>query len=951
MWTRRRFLKALGALPLAGFAGAIPTLWGDQRLTHAADGDLTFSDGGQTDFGDWRTDVAISPALWQPGTIVHVDLFLHLAPSYIASMVGAGYAVDTVLMLATSERCFDPSGWLRLPGDERMSTLLTPAGLAIEGGNSGAISKSLGSRFRNPVDQLKRVAVADLQKSDSSQYAHYVMDLQLPADTPPGIYRLRFDFGVVASRRYYSLNAEGFANRPRFPAGKSMVYSPPIPCNGLDQNGNPVDATQVSRRLYWVLLGQYNSNGYSGVVADEDQGHFALSDRNIIPDEVILPLYDGGGNRLSYSLEPDFRADVIDELRNIPWNFSSGELSIQVTDPSGETTDLGTLPFLDKKGHNPTTRNPKFTSWKPAGYGRYTVVAKGWIADRWGNRYQGGGSYHFWIAKRMTMATATFQGQAYPVGTKYGRDIGFAPTVPADVTITATLYPNSSSEPSAVKTLTYSGKATPGGIFGVAQGMKPFTLDTPGEYHAHTLATYTDADNHLWVCSMRHAGVVYPPDSNLIAHGKMVKVGNALVERGDTNIEGFVQPNDGFRNLDHINFPYNAGDLLLIASEGDGANKIEPVMTYEIKDSGQKYDPRLQPIGNTNVRIVTSNGMSPHLYPEYITDLAYYYGAGPRPGFMSRFLVGEDGVRAPYWPTSATNFGGQFGTTANGDMPGTIYRLLGGVVLRPKEQTPLYAGYIASAFILPKGSNNNRVIAPGSEDLLGADGQRFRVFLVSLRPGMVYEPGTAFAPVFQIDPILPIHIHCALKDPDGNVVKEWDGNGDGFGYFVGADRVTLDRPGLWIYTVQSDWQGYPGHVPGLPDEGGHIYVIDKPQPAGRAGLKLALKNQQSFKVEDGLTIDGFSNADEVYFAAVTPGCVVDQGQLSVDGGRFVYKFDPAAIHQRVPIYDTQNLRNGKLELGRIIHLTFFARQKAADGTPYYAFARVIFRGNSAIYSS
>ena len=33
----------------------------------------------------------------------------------------------------------------------------------------------------------------------------------------------------------------------------------------------------------------------------------------------------------------------------------------------------------------------------------------------------------------MTMATATFQGMAYPVGNRYGRDIGFAPAVPADV--------------------------------------------------------------------------------------------------------------------------------------------------------------------------------------------------------------------------------------------------------------------------------------------------------------------------------------------------------------------------------------------------------------------------------------------------------------------------------------------------------------------------------------
>jgi hypothetical protein len=54
--------------------------------------------------------------------------------------------------------------------------------------------------------------------------------------------------------------------------------------------------------------------------------------------------------------------------------------------------------------------------------------------------------------------------------------------------------------------------------------MMPFVLDSPGEYHAVVLATYTDAEKALWVSSMRHAGVVYPPDTKLIAHGKKLKI-------------------------------------------------------------------------------------------------------------------------------------------------------------------------------------------------------------------------------------------------------------------------------------------------------------------------------------------------------------------------------------------------------------------------------------------
>ncbi|HEX9016712.1 MAG TPA: hypothetical protein VF960_12040, partial [Chloroflexota bacterium] len=551
-------------------------------------------------------------------------------------------------------------------------------------------------------------------------------------------------------------------------------------------------------------------------------------------------------------------------------------------------------------------------------------------------------------AKRLTMATATFQGQSYPIGATYGRDMAFNPPVPADVTVTVDLYPD--SDATRKKSLTYSGKASPGGVFGAAQGMKPFVLDAAGEYHAFVLATYTDREKALWVSSMRHAGVVYPTDTTLIAHGKKLKIHgtNNLVDRGESHYEGFVEPNDGFRNLDHIDFPYNAGDVLLIASEGDGANKIEPVLTYEIKDSGQPYDPKIQPIGQTNVRIATSNGMSPHLYPEYITDMAYYYGAGPRPGFMSRFLVGEDGVRGPYWPTSATSFGGQIGASNNGDMPGTPYRLIGGVVLRKNGQQPLYGGYTATAFIIPKGSNDNRVVAPGSEELLGADGSSYRFFVVSLRPGMVYEEGASFAPAFQIDPILPAHIKCTLWR-DGEPLKVWEGTAAG-GSFAGTERVPLDRAGFYSYTVESDWNGFEGHVPGLPEDGGHIYVVEKARPAGATGLKLGLKSQQSFKIEDGLVIPGTSTGEQVYYAMITPGCVIEQGQIAVEDGKFQYRFDPTAVNQLVPIYDIKNRRNGRLETGRVIHLTFFSRETAADGTAYHSFARVVLRGTNAIYA-
>jgi hypothetical protein len=178
-----------------------------------------------------------------------------------------------------------------------------------------------------------------------------------------------------------------------------------------------------------------------------------------------------------------------------------------------------------------STRRAAFTRWTPPAYGQYKVKATGWIGDAWGNRYEGGGTYQFWIANRMTMTTATFQGISYPVGGKYGRDIGFAPAVPAEVEVRATLYVN--SDPSNKREAYSSGKATLSGIFGVAQGAKQLTLDAPGEYHGHVVARYTDSEGHLWVCSMRHAGVVYPEDGPIVARGKKLSIGGKLVDRGE----------------------------------------------------------------------------------------------------------------------------------------------------------------------------------------------------------------------------------------------------------------------------------------------------------------------------------------------------------------------------------------------------------------------------------
>lgn len=123
---------------------------------------LRFSEVGNTDFGDWTASVTASPRSWTPGAAFSPKATLSLGSDHLAAMQRAGIKVDSLLLLVTAERSFDSNGWLRLPSDERMSTLLTPAGLAIEGGVQGAVTPRFGYPFGSPLDELVTVPLASI---------------------------------------------------------------------------------------------------------------------------------------------------------------------------------------------------------------------------------------------------------------------------------------------------------------------------------------------------------------------------------------------------------------------------------------------------------------------------------------------------------------------------------------------------------------------------------------------------------------------------------------------------------------------------------------------------------------------------------------------------------------------------------------------------------------------
>jgi hypothetical protein len=193
-----------------------------------------------------------------------------------------------------------------------------------------------------------------------------------------------------------------------------------------------------------------------------------------------------------------------------------------------------------------------------------------------------------------------------------------------------------------------------------------------------------------------------------------------------------------------------------------------------------------------------------------------------------------------------------------------------------------------------------------------------------------------------------VNMKFTLNYPDGRQVAA-QGSGDASGSWAGT-AWTLDVPGVYRYTVEAEWNGYKGLVPGLPKDGGMMFVIEKDRPANAPKLAFNLPPLSKFDAAKGLTLAGTSSASTVYYAAVIPGTVLGQGALTVTNGKFEYAFDPAAVNRTAPTYDTINVTTKLPELSDVVHFTFFSQEKAADGKTSWSFVRLLIRGNTIHYT-
>ena len=283
-----------------------------------------------------------------------------------------------------------------------------------------------------------------------------------------------------------------------------------------------------------------------------------LSDRSLIPDDVILPMYDDSGNRLSYSLEPQFPADTIDTL-------PEHRVGLEQRRAVGAGHRPGRQPCRSRhrrrsSASRATARRRRRRRSRP---GRPPAVralhGDGHGLDRRRRGPPLRGRRHVPLLDRQADDTGDgdLPGHAVPGRLQLRPRHPVQPAGPGRRR-RSRRRSTSNSDPANVRTLVvFAGKASTAGHLRRGAGHEVVSARRAGEYHAQVLATYTDPDGHLWVCTMRHAGVVYA--ENVAGHrAREEALGRRQVRRArrDASSRATSRPNgDAAPGPHHVPVP------------------------------------------------------------------------------------------------------------------------------------------------------------------------------------------------------------------------------------------------------------------------------------------------------------------------------------------------------------------------------------------------------------
>jgi hypothetical protein len=825
--------------------------------------------------------------------------------------------VKGIYTLVTGARTFDGNGRMIGGRHAMASTILTGVGLPIEGETRDFPTNRFGGTYHHPIDSYILTPFTDLSADTQTGIIHgtAVHGIQLDPGIPTGWYQLRIDIGLeIAQSTLVSLWGEDSTS----PAAKEDLQTYAVT--------SPVAIGTLSQpKMIWTL---FSNNPESGpAVADEDRGLVALTRGTGFSDKTILPMTDPQGGQIRYLLEPDFPLIWNPFMRTkgtqIEFDYESGWMQARIENPDGSIVDLAGAKFAGHRGIGATTLQDRF-AYSFSSYGLHRIELTGWIKDKSGQTYTGGGVYEINIARPLEIRTNILPGTPFKRNDFLDPGFQLFPPVPARVQVEWKLDRLSSG-------LTESGEFdapadrwgyySPPKVLGRNRVDLPSRIQftNPGEYKVTFTATYTDPNGALWMGEKVLAGVVVSDDA--IALASRPQGAGAYSITSDAR---------------YMPVPADSGDTMIIPEPS--SPELPTVFTFPLGfflegQTGFRADDsalRVIPVGTAGTfvtpRLATSDGLFPHFYAETIDRRAYLFTSATRSDGLTEARVGDGSQysQLPY-PTFPW-LAGELPADSSGD----VYHFWSGMVYRDIAHNTTHYGFYSTGGVISSDTSVPRAHAPGSTIISDGWGAH-SLFMHNLAvgPGSILAQDTPFTPAAYF---LPLASTCTVEftviPPNGGTQITVTVPGDFSGYAASSrDRVNLDRPGVWQVvskiTQGSEVGGVLGVEQGQP---WNFYVLDNDYSLP---MKFGLPMESTVDPSQPIVLNGDLHEADIVSGNVSVtttfnGAVVEQTQVPIAESVFQYTVDLSKIADSFTNYSPNDPRD------RIV-ITLFAEGAASNG--------------------
>jgi hypothetical protein len=928
-----RFLAAVAALvAVVGSAGYVKMAYSAEM--EASKDAIKFHGKGLLK-ENWNLTVAGFRNEAKPGDQLHWTIDFDMEGSGLAKALKR---TDQIAIVLAAYRMADAEGHYRDPRAYHFSTYLTPSGLPVEGFPYYISNSHIGGPYKTPLDFFQLVPPNEIKEKNEGVAIHQTIDTKLDADFPAGLYRVEIAIYGYVGKMWFPIqilqasDASIGACDPNF---EDLVFqkllTPPMKVGTIKQP-----------RAIWSLFGNNANLGVSGVLANEDMLQFGMSNRTKLPTKYIVPcrLEQGCG----LAIEPDMPTNFTQEIftdRPLPFAMiepdpTKGFMQATVTDPMGQVKDFGKIPFTKFKWNGLSTGNGP-NVWCPfKRYGKYEINLTGEMYDRFGNKYEAGGTYEAWVAIPLTFSTGVKPGNPMYVGQHYALAATINPPVPADVTATVTFYPATHPQ-DAVKTV-YKGKAQRFGYFYPDPAQKPYVFPEPGEYAVDIFATYTDDEGRVYMGHMKNAAVVMHEKGEMDVRGRPPKSYNRdyeliyPIDGGDTELYGTLL------------FPTKSGDMLYFHGYGNPNSNVQPSMavlepTNYLRDLFRReFPPALikltddpdkasaygemsnlfpgcgQPVRYyaNNLKTAdflplmstTTKGYSPYEYPELVNRRGYFYAATSRPGFPIFFDVSDTTVLDNYWFNERDNYSNTIGASMHGDQPGVVnWSVVTAMFVDPAAKKSFFGQYGSGAVALPRGQPTKFFGPPFEDPVANINGVDLFIYGgVGPSPGTIYETGAVKGVGSIAIPMAEHDVEIVVKRPNGATL-ECRGKSDFIGDFSCAEGpLVFDQAG--VYRVYSKFSKGAATGTCVGARGGwyQVYAVEKDSPHQLLfdyPMMRPVDLQKPFDVS-GRIEPPLRNA-RIYYSLVTPGILLDEGDLDLPrDSRFRFRIYPDQLAAQFP---------------------------------------------------